>query len=304
MARLVNQSANDERADGTKEKHVGSPPTERVLDVVELLAQGDRLRLADLARQLDISPSTAHAIITSLCDRGWVHRDPIDRRLSLGPAMEVIAAAADAVRPIAHAARTAALELSAELGFSTSVTERMGETLLLTFFGGEGTELAAVRPGQRIPFAAPFGPAYAAWEPEPERRAWIDRGALDNAELASRLDQFLVTTKELGFSIERMPMGLARTAQLMNDLEMDPWSRPVRRAIDEALIEIATAGFEPGDDDAQAHPVTAISAPVFDRRGSVSLNISVHPFTPLPPARVSAIGRRLLEITQATSEMS
>lgn len=58
----------------------GSPPTARVLDVLELLAQharaGTSPRLSDLVRDLGLTQATAHAIMATLCDRGWAIRDP------------------------------------------------------------------------------------------------------------------------------------------------------------------------------------------------------------------------------------
>jgi DNA-binding IclR family transcriptional regulator len=55
-----------------------SPPTGRVLDVLELLAQRDRdgPRLTDVIEELGITRATAHSILTTLCDRGWASRDP------------------------------------------------------------------------------------------------------------------------------------------------------------------------------------------------------------------------------------
>ncbi len=280
-----------------------SPPTERVLDVVELLASpaGAGSRLVDVARRLDISQGTAHAILAVLVARGWVSRDPVDRTFSLGPALGVTAALADGSRPLAHAAHTAAIRLSSELGLAASVTERSGDVIVLTFFGGGGSELEALPPGERIPFAAPFGPGFAAWEPEDGRLAWIGRGAASSPGLAARLTAYLDDTRARGHSIERMSPALVRTAQLMRSLEGDPSSDPVRRIIDDALVDVAAAGLEPDTGDGDERPVTALSAPVFDRHGLVVLNVAVHPFRVLDTTAVAALAGSLTEATTGIS---
>ena len=60
-----------------------------MLDVIELLAAAteDRLRFSDVVRELGLTQATAHAILTTLSDRGWINRDPIDKTFSLGPAV-------------------------------------------------------------------------------------------------------------------------------------------------------------------------------------------------------------------------
>src|ERR1700743_3127607 len=108
-----------------------SPPTARVLDVVELLAgtDEDRLRFSDVVRRLDLTQATAHAILTTLCERGWVSRDPVDKTYSLGPALAVVATRVETARPLAQAARTVALDLAGQFGYATSVVERVGDSL-------------------------------------------------------------------------------------------------------------------------------------------------------------------------------
>src|SRR5580692_11095409 len=105
-----------------------SAPTARVLDVVELLARSGnaRLRFSDVVRELDLNQATAHAILKTLCDRGWASRDPVAKTFTLGPALAVVAARTDGLRPLAHAARGAAVRVSNEVGHAGSVVERFG----------------------------------------------------------------------------------------------------------------------------------------------------------------------------------
>ena len=283
-------------------KQSASPPTERVLGIIELLARqrGEGMRLADVARTLGLSQSTAHAIVSALCERGWASRDPVDKTLSLGPALELAAAGADLARPRAHATRAAALELARELGLTASVTERTGGYLTLNFLGGAPADLPGERVGERIPFRAPFGPAFAAWDDAVEQQSWIERGMLARPELAARFSEFLDATRRRGFSVEYMAPTLARTARLFEPLGDDPWSKSMRHVIDEALRELATAGFKPERAREQAE-VTAISAPVFDRHGRAVLNIGIHPFKPLAARVIEDIGARLTRATAAIS---
>jgi IclR helix-turn-helix domain len=109
-----------------------SAPTTRVIDVVELLAEpgNERLRFSDVVGKLGLNQATTHAILTTLCDRGWASRDPVDKTFSLGPAFAAVSAQLDTARPSAHTARAAALRLAAEFSYAASVVERFGDSLV------------------------------------------------------------------------------------------------------------------------------------------------------------------------------
>ena len=70
-----------------------SPPTRRVVDVVEFLVQRgeQRCRLSDVARELDLNQATAYAILQELCAGGWTTRDPSSKTFTIGPAFVAMA---------------------------------------------------------------------------------------------------------------------------------------------------------------------------------------------------------------------
>ncbi|MGY1938758.1 helix-turn-helix domain-containing protein [Nocardia gipuzkoensis] len=72
-----------------------SAPTARVVDIIELLSRpgSERLRYSDIARELDLTQATTHAILKTLCDRGRVSRDPAVKTFALGPGLAPVAAA-------------------------------------------------------------------------------------------------------------------------------------------------------------------------------------------------------------------
>ncbi|MFY9763865.1 MAG: helix-turn-helix domain-containing protein, partial [Mycobacterium sp.] len=232
-----------------------------MLDVVELLAGSgkDRLRFSDVVRELGLTQATAHAILTTLCDRGWASRDPVDKTFSLGPALAVVAARVDTARPLAHTARTAALQLADELGYATSVVERVGDSLVITAFEDAGRQSGGA-PGDRIRYAPPFGVAFAAWETDEQQRAWIQRSAATNAKLARRLEEVLARTRERGFDVDCTTPALTQAAQVVGTLPSDGLPDHVREITDQLLVEFTTIGFLSDDDTArQAQPVATIA---------------------------------------------
>ena len=272
-----------------------------MLDVVELLAGSgkDRLRFSDVVRELGLTQATAHAILTTLCDRGWANRDPVDKTFSLGPALAVVAARVDTARPLAHTARTAALQLADELGYATSVVERVGDSLVITAFEDAGRQSGGA-PGDRIRYAPPFGVAFAAWDTDEQQRAWIQRSAATNAKLARRLEEVLARTRERGFDVDCTTPALTQAAQVVGTLPSDGLPDHVREITDQLLLEFTTIGFLSDDDTArQAQPVATIAAPVFDHRGRVAMIVAVHPLQALTRKRIDSIGRRTVRVTAA-----
>ena len=72
-----------------EDRQVPSPPTERVIAVMHLLAaQPERnFSLADISRSLGISRATGHAILTTLARHHWIVKDEQTAAYSWGPAM-------------------------------------------------------------------------------------------------------------------------------------------------------------------------------------------------------------------------
>ncbi len=282
-----------------------SAPTARVLDVVELLARGGNRqpRFSDIVRELDLTQATAHAILKTLCDRGWASRDPVTKGFTLGPALAVVAARTDTVRPLAHAARSAALRLSREVGYAASVVERFGDALVVTAFEGEPATQPSGIPGDRIPYAPPFGVAFAAWDTDEERRAWIRRGAGDDADRTRRLERILEHTRERGYDVDWTTPALAQAVHLVGTLDSDEMPTPVRQILEQLRAEFTSMGFVSDDNPGRRkQPVVTIAAPVFDHRGHVGLMVAVHPLCPLSARQVRAIGSRLVEEAAAITK--
>ncbi|WP_395311715.1 helix-turn-helix domain-containing protein [Mycobacterium sp. AMU20-3851] len=265
-----------------------SAPTARALDIIELLGRpgGSALRFSDITRELGLTQATAHSILKTLFDRGWVSRDPIDKTYTLGPSLTLVAAHVDGARPVIAAAKAAIRRVSADVGYPASVLERVGDSLVITAFDGG----AASVPGDRIPYAPPFGVAFAAWDTAEEQRAWIARAAASDPELTRRLHRVLADTRARGFDIDSTTPALAEAAKLMGGATDLPDS--VRHLMDRLLVEFTTIGPLAGG---ETRPVATISAPVLDRRTRVSLIIAVHPLRTLPTAELQSIGARLVE---------
>ncbi len=127
--------------------------------------------------RLELSQATAHAILKTLTDRGWVNRDPAAKTFSLGPALSLIAARLDDARPSTNLARDAARRVAATVDIPASVIERAGDDLVITAFEQPKGGAIPASPNERIPYTAPFGVAFAAWDTPDAQQAWIQRAA-------------------------------------------------------------------------------------------------------------------------------
>lgn len=280
-----------------------SPPTRRVVDIIEFL--GERrampIRLSDIVQALGLNQATAHTILKELVETGWVTRDPVNKTFSVGGALVRLARQIDDSPSVAHAAHVAASAVAAATGYAASVSERAGDQLVITaFIAGRDDYWTAVA-GDRVPFAAPFGPAFAAWEPPDERRAWVQRSGVTNeafeAQLVAQLDDIL----ERGFSVERLSPEMASAIPIMTRIQAETVSESIRDHLDEVLLEMTGLSTAPTSaDNRHAEYVGAIAAPIFNQGGRVTHNICVHPFTPLPPRKLLQVGRRL---KQAAAEV-
>ncbi|WP_082965203.1 helix-turn-helix domain-containing protein [Mycobacterium sp. ACS1612] len=274
-----------------------SPPTRRVVEIVELLVAraGVPTRLSDIVKALDLNQATAYTIMKELVDAGWVTRDPASKAFSIGTTLAGLARQIDQSPSVAHAAQLAAQAAVAETGYAASVSERAGNQLVITAFiaaPGAHDEKWHAAVGDRLPFAAPFGPAYAAWESDDERLAWIRRSGVNNRAFHRRLDQFLTDTAHRGYSVERMSPEMVAAIPVMSRLQAEALSDSMRGHLDHILLEMTGTSSDPAE-AAGRHYVGAMSVPIFNDVGRVTHSITLHPFTDLSARKIEQIGRRL-----------
>jgi DNA-binding IclR family transcriptional regulator len=272
-----------------------SPPTRRVVEIIGLLTEraGIPTRLSDIVKALNLNQATAHTIMKELVDTGWVARDPVTKAFSIGATLVDLARQIDQSPSVAQAAKVAAQTAVADTGYAASVSERAGNQLVITAFISARSahdEQWHATVGDRLPFAAPFGPAYAAWEPRDERQAWIQRSGVNSRAFQGQLERFLDDTVAQGYSVERMSPEMVSAIPVMTRLQAEALSESMRDHLDEVLLEMTgTASSSAGT----RHYVGAISTPIFDAAGRVSHSISLHPFTDLSTRKIQQIGRRL-----------
>jgi DNA-binding IclR family transcriptional regulator len=268
------------------------------VDIIEFLAErrGTPTRLSDIVQALGLNQATAHTILKALADTGWVTRDPVDKTFSVGGALVRLARQIDGSPSVTHSAHAVAAAAAADTGFAASVSELVGDQLVITAFIAKGDDPWTAAAGDRVPFAAPFGPAFAAWEPPDERRAWVQRSGVTSRAFEAQLVTQLDEVREQGFSVERLSPEMASAIPIMTRIQSEALSDSMRAHLGEVLLEMtSTPRTSAGSGSRKGYYVGAIAAPVFGQLGRVTHNICVHPFAALPPRKLLQIGQRLRE---------
>jgi DNA-binding IclR family transcriptional regulator len=288
-----------------------APGVERTVALITFLSeQPDRgFRLSELARHLDLSKATAHALVHSLTDVGWLLRDPLAMTYRLGPALVAVGHAASGASHLLDAARAHMRQLRAELGIAVIATVPMDDEFVILAVEGEPRD-RTTRPGQRVPPAPPVGAVYLAWsDPEVVDR-WLHRllHRLDDDHDGGRLEHYrtvIAAVRQRGYSVvlgdtrRELEDTLRALAEDGADAKLRAAVEQVLRAIDERgdrlLIDIGES-LEP-------YTVSAMAAPVFDREGRVGLVLALTDLpNPMLGIDVARYGRRLLATTTAVSE--
>jgi IclR family acetate operon transcriptional repressor len=100
---------------------------QRALDLLTVVADGEGIPLAKLAEETGLAPSTAHRLLTTMVDLGFIRQDEASRRYAPGPRLLGLVSAAEQ--------RLAALRAAA-LPHMTELAGICGETAHLTILDG------------------------------------------------------------------------------------------------------------------------------------------------------------------------
>lgn len=273
-----------------------SPAVERCVAVLNHLAARPTqpLTLSELARDLELNKATAHALLATLADEGWVIRDEGTLAYSLGPALIAVGAAARATFPAARLAERPMAELSEEVGLQCIASQalvrsaeanadgRGDEIVILAATGSRGPLGIDIQPGQRMPLRPPLGSVFVAWAGSHEIDRWLaSLGPKATAADFERYREALEVVRERGYSV-----GLGGDEQQRMVEQLGHGDGPPPSAQEYALTELA---------DERAYRVNHIGAPVFDADGNVALALFLIGFQGQIPARqVPDYARRLV----------
>lgn len=236
----------------------------RALAVLNFLAAhpADEFTLSDLAVELEINVSSAHAVLGVLTEEGYVVRDPRLRTYSLGPSVVALGSGALERHPAVDHARDEARHLSEELGLGVAVTALAGDDIVfLARVGNYSAREVPVHVGQRIPLVPPIGAVFMAWlDAEP----WLAR-ASDRAAMETVLED--VRSRGWAVALEtdahRASVTSGSVAELLDDLDQEQYqvvgpldsertydvvmiTAPVFGPRRESLVAITLLGLEPG----------------------------------------------------------
>lgn len=286
---------------GDAVERVGSPPTDRVVAIVGLLAaQQEPSSVASIASRLELNRATVTSILLALERAGWVVRQS-DRRYLLGPGLMGVAHAVRALWPVSQE-HTRVIEQLAERAGCGAALALVGATDLsfLTVVGEQGQIPAVVGVGVRLPLVAPVAAVVIAHREVRARGTW-----LGTAQLPSRkgFKNLLEEAKRSGVVVYGMgqadPAALDVLAEVAGMLAEHPRRAALRQRVFQLLTGLGGNPYTAEElSTSAALSVSYLAAPVFDK-GEAVYELQLGPLQD----RVSASEReRFIDEIRATAE--
>jgi DNA-binding IclR family transcriptional regulator len=260
-----------------------SPPTDRVVSVLNLLArQHDGLSASTIARRVNVTSSTCATLLLALESAGYVDRSP-DKTYRLGPGMLPLAQALHSRFPLLGAAHEELEQLCAELQCGATLT-RIGvdHVQVMIAVGAEGQEPLGVVAGDEFPVSFPYGAIAMAWRSPAEINEWIESAptAMTRAEQEhERRVMADIGSRGVGvWSLEPRAAPLVeRIRTIVGDLATDPNRPHLHEQLTELFAVFGRHGYTVDELEAcRALSVGYVLAPVFGADGQPRYQIDLH----------------------------
>lgn len=252
-----------------------SPPTRRVVAVVEMLSGLDRsVTVSEISSTLGISRATATAILAELADTGWAQRD-VGLRYRLGPAVRALAND----RPVSSTqAILAELAAHAACGVTLCSIGRTTLTIEDKCLGGSRRN-PGVPVGQQIPLRYPAGATVMPRRSEADLGTWLDTASDDER---SGSDELLSSVSALGVAVFRPQHdddGLVDVlASLLDVMGPELRDNALRSRALTQLAALTSRPYTHAEVTGTATlPISYIAAPVFGTNGALDLEIQMVP---------------------------
>ena len=258
-------TASTAPAAGSGPPRVTHRSLQRGLAVLEAVAaSGAAATLAELARRTGLHRSTAHHLLQTLVEDGWLRQDPNSRRYELAAKLFRLTERSWTPEQLGALAKPYLAALTAETGEGTSCAAwRDGGVEIVAKHDPEGPVQVVQRPGGARPVhATAVGKAIVAFLPEVERA-----GALDRLRYERYTQRTIVT----------------------------------REGLEAELGRIRAQGVAP-DDEEHLDGIRCIAAPIFGYRGVLGSLCLLGPKSRMTRARLRSLRAPLLERARAISE--
>jgi DNA-binding IclR family transcriptional regulator len=282
-----------------------SPPTQRVVRILNLLARHpeERLSATQIARRLELNLATCQAILATLTESGFVVRSTEDRAFTVGPALIRLGDAARSLNPALTAVGEALEALYRETGYPCAAAVVRDQHLVVARRVGpqDAFPVPALADGA-WPLSAPIGITTMAWRDPGEVRDWFERSPrVDDPAFRARLPLVLASIRDTGACV----WGFGSTAQLLLpqfesliDAVGESHDAGLVRQLVQRLAFAGTEAYLPEELDAVDRvAVGLVTAPVWGFGGDPSIEVSVHVYRDdVPVTDVRVLTARLAGI--------
>jgi DNA-binding IclR family transcriptional regulator len=257
----------------------GSPPTERVVRILDFLADraDQRFGLSELARRLDLSKPTCLGIVTVLCEAGYLVRDSSDKTYRLGPALITLGHKAQESLRVSPAARDELHRLSARFGVTAALSGVIDDRITLLDLVSPPGVHAGVEVGQSYPFAPPVGLMFVLWDDQALRDWLAKEPTLPLRTKTDRLNRVIENCCAEGYLVERQTPGGRRLYALMAGMSTN-LPDELRALLGELVSDIGERVYLRDENPSSRKPqdISVISAPVFDHYQRQVMVTSLH----------------------------
>jgi DNA-binding IclR family transcriptional regulator len=279
-----------------------SPPTERVIRLLELFAAspGEPITFSEIARRVDITKATCHALLLTLTEAGYLIREPRAKTYTLGPALIELGDAARSSFPSVQRGHAELELLGKDTGFSCLATAIVDDDLLIVDRAGAIGPDHSLLSGRRIPFRPPFGATAVAWAGDGAVTDWIERSAgRVTPQHRDELLQVVEDVRSCGYAVFPLDEAGTRFRNALSELADDVLSDDLRQMAIELLGAVKHRDYllrELGPN--RRVPVDTITAPVFGPNGQPDYLVCVQLVqTDVPTSEIKQVGETLLRAT-------
>jgi DNA-binding IclR family transcriptional regulator len=256
-----------------------SPPTQRVVEVLDFLARHphERFGVSEVARRVGQSKPTCLGILTTLAESGYLSRDSEAKTYRLGPSLIALGQIAQESLRAGPPARAQLRRLSSMFSTTAALSAVVDDRItVLELVGPPGAD-AGVRVGQSYPFAPPVGLMFVLWDDD-ALRDWLAREPTVPLHTDTvRVDRVVAQCRSAGYLVEKLTPGGRRLYALMAGVS-NTLPDELRALLGELVSDIGERVHLPGTDgDAgDLHDISVISAPVFDHHRRQIMVTSLH----------------------------